>query len=98
MEPHEQTYGEYLREKRLAAGKTIYDVAVLLGLSAPYISDIERNKRLPLRPEINKILAEYLDIDLGTLNTLEVIGRSPGDNFTDLDKERFYKLYEIIND
>lgn len=54
------TFGEELRRLRLNAGKTLADVAAVIGKSGvtiPYVSDIERGRRNPPSSEdIGRIL------------------------------------------
>jgi DNA-binding XRE family transcriptional regulator len=44
-QPMRATNGLYLRDRRKAAGWSQREVAALLNVSGPYISDIERNRR-----------------------------------------------------
>lgn len=37
--------GDWLRQRRLSAGVTLREAAKRFGVSAPYLSDIERNRR-----------------------------------------------------
>lgn len=49
----ERSFGKYLREKRLDRGVTLRVVAEKLGVSLPYLSDIENDRRNP--PEKGKL-------------------------------------------
>ena len=61
------TFGNFLRRRRTAAGKTMGDLARHLGVSITYISDVERGYRAPLT-RINIIkAAEFLGIDASPL-------------------------------
>jgi transcriptional regulator with XRE-family HTH domain len=40
--------GTLIREKRMAAGLTLREVAGTLSLSAPYLSDVESGNRVPI--------------------------------------------------
>ena len=42
---HSVINGAWLRERRKRAGLTLRDFAKRVGVSAPYISDIEKNRR-----------------------------------------------------
>ncbi|HKN02074.1 MAG TPA: helix-turn-helix transcriptional regulator [Candidatus Binataceae bacterium] len=44
-------FGRYLRQKRVAAGRSLREVASALGLSHVYLGEVERGVRGPLRPE-----------------------------------------------
>lgn len=53
--PRGHVNGEWLRARRVKAGVSLNDMASRLKRSAPYLSDIERNRRMPLA----YIVAEY---------------------------------------
>ena len=42
----------------------------MIGVSAPYLNDIEKGKRAAPRTELVKALARALDADLETINDL----------------------------
>jgi PTS system nitrogen regulatory IIA component len=44
-------FGAYLRERRVAAGLSLREVARALGISHVYLGEVERGVRGPLRPE-----------------------------------------------
>ena len=46
-----ERFGDILRRTRQEAGKTLGDVARLLGLSVVYVSDVERGNRRPFSNE-----------------------------------------------
>lgn len=48
-----QTFGEFLQKKREEKQITLRKMAENLGMSAPYLSDIEKGRRNP--PEIEKL-------------------------------------------
>lgn len=73
---HSDEFGALLREERKRAGRTMADVADLLGLSIVYISDIERGKRAPLDPARVVRVAELLQVGAGPL--LSAAARSRG--------------------
>lgn len=62
-------FGKLLREKRLQAGKTMGDLANLLGYKVPYISDVERGRRSPFRFEQIYTIASFIGA-----NTDELLG------------------------
>lgn len=53
--------GAWLRERRIKAGYTLRDFAKRVGKSAPYISDIERNRRncLPAMRDAYENIASF---------------------------------------
>jgi transcriptional regulator with XRE-family HTH domain len=62
-------FGEVLRQLRREADRTLGDIARLLGVSAVYVSDVERGNRKPFaRDRIIKI-ADYLEKDPNPLLT-----------------------------
>jgi transcriptional regulator with XRE-family HTH domain len=65
--PDNSTYGELLRAQRVQAGRSLGDLARHLGLSAMYISDIERGRRGPLDNFQTAEAAKFLGIDPGRL-------------------------------
>ena len=40
-----KNFGDFLHQKRIAKGDSYRDLAAVLGVSAPYISDIEKDRR-----------------------------------------------------
>lgn len=44
---NEINFGEFIAERRKSANKTLRDVAEDLGITAPYLSDIEKTRRNP---------------------------------------------------
>jgi transcriptional regulator with XRE-family HTH domain len=62
-------FGDLLRDYRVDAGVSLITVARHLGLSVPYVSDIERNKRAPLTRERILKVAELLNVRPETLLT-----------------------------
>jgi transcriptional regulator with XRE-family HTH domain len=53
------TFGEHLRAQRLTLGLTLREVAELVGVSFPYIHDLEMGRRslaVARYPEVAKIL------------------------------------------
>lgn len=70
------TFGELLRKERLAAQRTLREVAAWLGLSVPYLSDVEKGRRLPLRVEHVRKLAPFLGIEPDALVMAASVERS----------------------
>ena len=57
-------FGPMLRALRKQSGRTLSDVADKLGVSIPYVSDVETGKRRPFAMERLVILADALEADL----------------------------------
>lgn len=66
------TFGAILRRAREAAGVSQRDLADFLGVSAPYLSDVERDRRAPLRQD----LADKAAARLGITRLSEVKARA----------------------
>ena len=45
------SFGAYLRRMRVAAGKSLREVAEAVGISHVYLGEVERGARGPLKPE-----------------------------------------------
>jgi HTH-type transcriptional regulator, competence development regulator len=56
------SFGAFIRERRLARGLTLLDVAAEIDVSIPYLSRIERERENPPRDELIQRIAEALDI------------------------------------
>lgn len=59
MKEQYKNFGDFLHQKRIAKGVSYRELAAVLVVSAPYISDIEKDRRNA--PSIDKLekLAEY---------------------------------------
>ncbi len=53
-------FGALLRNIRFEAGKSLGEVAGVLGVSIPYLSDVERGNRAPLTADRIHHVARYL--------------------------------------
>lgn len=71
---HDLTFGAEFRRIRREEKKTLEDVAAILDVSIPHVSDIERERRSPpLRPMLAKVLAAWNRLrDLDMLAELAV--------------------------
>ena len=56
-----------LREARKKTGISMHAVARELGLSAPYLCDVELNRRAPLSEERIHVVAVFLGVDAAPL-------------------------------
>ena len=57
-----QNFGDFLHQKRIAKGDSYRDLAAVLGVSAPYISDIEKDRRNAPSMEKLEKLSEYFGL------------------------------------
>jgi transcriptional regulator with XRE-family HTH domain len=55
------SFGDLLRQFRRGSGKTLGDVARMLGVSTVYLSDVERGNRKPFARERILKIAEFLE-------------------------------------
>ena len=92
-----QTFGSYVREKRLAAKVNLRKLAQILEIAPAYLSDIENNHRYP--PEKEKIykIAEALNLnqeetdhlfDLAAGNKKNSVSPDIADYIMEQDKSR----------
>lgn len=63
-------FGSYIREKREEQNSSMRDLAHLLNVSVPYISDIERGRRNPPQGESLQKIADFLHLDISELEVL----------------------------
>ena len=59
----EQTFGSFLREKRIARGLTLRGMAAKLGLAPVYMSNIENDRRAAPSQEYLERMAMLLQLD-----------------------------------
>jgi transcriptional regulator with XRE-family HTH domain len=74
---HKQSFGEILREKRLARGLSLRKFAELVGVSPTYVSQIEQDKVDPPTAERVRRMAELLGEVADEL--IALAGRVPED-------------------
>lgn len=62
MKAQYESFGEFIQKKRLENEITLRKMAELIGITAPYLTDIEKDRRNP--PEIQKLdkIAEILSL------------------------------------
>lgn len=62
MKAQYESFGEFLQKKRLENEITLRKMAKLIGITAPYLTDIEKDRRNP--PQIQKLdkIAEILSL------------------------------------
>lgn len=68
-------FGEFVRSKRHERKLTLRDVAEQLGVSIPYLSDVERGLRGPLSGSHLGTLAKALDLPLWELEVAASVHR-----------------------
>ena len=56
---NEHTFGQYLREKRETLGKSVRGFAEELGMTAAYLSDIEKGNRYAPRKYLDKFIEAF---------------------------------------
>ena len=62
MNKYYENFGAYLSEKREERDITLREFARQLGVSAPFLSDVEKNRSAPLIPERLEKAAEILHL------------------------------------
>ena len=67
-----ETYGAALRAARQAAGKTLAEVGKAIGVSAPYVCEVERGNRGPLSRDRTFRAAGLLGSDFVELERLRL--------------------------
>jgi len=73
---HKQTFGSYIRGLRLEKHFGQRELARVIGVSASYLNDIEKDKRSAPRVELVEALTEVLDANLEIINDLAGISRN----------------------
>lgn len=71
------TFGDFIADKRLQQGIGLRDMAKRLEVSAPYLSDVEKNRRNPLDKEKLDQLAQILNLsDADRVRMYDFAGKS----------------------
>ena len=79
------TFGEYLTAKREEKDITLGELARKLEVSAPFLSDVEKNRRAPLTQERLEKLAEVLSLSVEEKAEMyDIVGRQKGSVAPDL--------------
>lgn len=61
MNEQYKNFGDFLHRKRIEKGVSYRDLAAVLGVSAPYISDIEKDRRnAPAMDKLEKLAAHFM--------------------------------------
>lgn len=73
------TFGEYLKHKRDEKQISLREVARGLGVSAPFLSDVENNRRAPLTEERLADLGNVLNLnEQEKAEMYDIVGRQRG--------------------
>lgn len=73
------TFGEYLKHKREEKPISLREVARTLGVSAPFLSDVENNRRGPLTEERLADLVKVLNLnDDEKAEMYDIVGKQKG--------------------
>ncbi|MGG2024200.1 helix-turn-helix transcriptional regulator [Gottfriedia sp. S16(2024)] len=90
-----KTVGYILRTTRRSNNKKMIDIANEVGVSEAYISDIERNKRVPANDELMEKLAIAYEIERKTL--FLQYGKLPSDVINEIAGNEYLAsfLFEI---
>ena len=79
------TFGEYLTAKREERDITLRELARKLEVSAPFLSDVEKNRRAPLTQERLEKLAEVLSLTVEEKAEMyDIVGKQKGSVAPDL--------------
>lgn len=74
-----ETFGEYLKHKREERQMSLRELARRLELSAPFLSDVENNRRAPLTEERLATLADVLNLSKDDAAEMyDIVGRQKG--------------------
>lgn len=63
-------FGEFISAKRAEKGITLRKMAELLDCSAPYLSDVEKDRRIPFDVEKLKLVAQILGLNTEEKSTM----------------------------
>ena len=58
-----KNFGEFIKDKRLQAHITLRSFAESLGVSAPYVTDVEKDRKNPFNNELLEKAATILHLD-----------------------------------
>ena len=79
MKEHMETFGEYLKHIREEKHITLRELARRLELSAPFLSDVENNRRAPLTQERLATLVEVLNLSKAEeAEMYDIVGQQKG--------------------
>jgi len=82
LDVNTETFGQYVRSLREQHNLSIRALARQIDVSAPYLNDIEKDKRGAPRPELVEAIATVLDADINRM--LDLAGTSRNDVAADI--------------
>jgi phosphoenolpyruvate phosphomutase len=88
------TFGAYLRSLRLSRGIGLRELARQLGISAPYLSDLEKDKRGAPTVDLVRAIVKILDAD--SENIYDLAGKSRNTIASDIE-DLLIKKPEIVS-
>ena len=88
MAERELSFGEYLTQLREAKDVTLRELARKIGVSAPFLSDVEKNRRAPLTAERLEKVAAVLGLSEEEKASRHILGRLYGPIATTKEKTR----------
>jgi transcriptional regulator with XRE-family HTH domain len=90
-----ESFGELIRASRRRLNKSLQDVADALGVTAVYVSEVERRKRPPFTMERLPALSQVIELDLHTLKTAAWAERKMIECDPALGEKQFQALVEL---
>lgn len=79
MKENTETFGSYLKHKREEKQISLRELARRLGVSAPFLSDVENNRRTPLTEERLATLADVLNLNkTDEAEMYDIVGQQKG--------------------
>ena len=78
-----ETFGTYIKNLRLSNGIGLRELARKLGISAPYLSDLEKDKRSAPRMDMVRAIAKMLGADVQII--FDLAGKSRGTIASDIE-------------
>lgn len=86
MKENTMTFGAYLKHKREEKQISLRELARRLGVSAPFLSDVENNRRTPLTEERLATLADVLNLnETDESEMYDIVGQQKGLLASDLN-------------
>lgn len=93
-----ERFGDVLRRARLDDGKTLGDVAGILGVSVVYVSDVERGNRRPFSNERILKVAEFVSTDPAPLIAAAAVERGAIEyDFTKADPLEAFVVRDLVS-
>ena len=85
LDANNQTFGQYVRALRERRNIGLREMARRIDVSAPYLNDIEKDKRGAPRPKLVEAMAKVLDADVNRM--LDLAGASRNDVAADIAEQ-----------